>query len=360
MDRMSTPTELSPLAQRLLLYRFAIVEFQPGTWLPRYRWGLPFLQQLQAQGAWAKVLEEASPFNLLGLVPVASPSLAALLRVRQRQPDRPLILCRPLFAPPPQISRLRQLVRPAHQVTRVLDPQDPFLPLRWSASLPNQVGHRLNAWFEEHPYQKLARIMRRRNPHSRFDYREDGHLLEQLNLFAEAQPLTVPRTLQDELLSLEWSLRAQLGTPTHCRLIFASNRERLEWFRRDCLRSLPLRFRCIDYPHLPETHDPLPYLVLIHDPSVRMRKLPESLPIFHLDGFSLDLWYRAARVSSGPPGWLNTSPVETAQYRTREGLFRFANHQRGWFSHGGGPSQTTGETAFRRHLELQRLLYQRG
>ncbi len=352
--------ELNPLLQRLLLYRFALVEFQPGTRLPRYRWGLPYLQQLQAHGAWATVLEEAAPFNPLGLVPVASPSLAALIQVRRRQPDRPLILCRPLFAPLPRSARMRALVRTVHQVARVLDPDDPFLPLRWSAPLPDQAGQFLSAWFDDHPYQKLAQLMRRRNPHSRFDFREDGHLLEQLNLFAEAQPMIVPRAIHDELHALERCVRTQLATPARCRLVFASKEERLDWFRRDCLRSLPLRYRCLDFPSLPEPRDPLPYLVLVHDARVRMRLLPAGMPMFHLDGFSQDLRYRVARTCQGRPGWLNESAGATAVYAVREGLFRFVQESRGWFCHRGGPAPRADEAAFQRHLHLQRLLFLRG
>ena len=350
---------LDPLAQRLLLYRFASVHLQPEARIEPLRWGLPYLQRLAgASGHWQHVFDGCLPFRELGEEPVISPSLSALLAVRKRQPRRPLIHCIPAFAKQAQTHKLAQLPRRFHFLASLLDPRDATQPLLWAGEMPRRLETRLLAYSEAtHPLEKLRKWRQQANPHSLFTWQEDGQLLEQLGFGSSPFLLNRPPALVQSLASLELKFSGQIGRLQGTYYVFSSDWERLAWFQRDCLRLLPHRFRCLHYSEEPHPQDPFVHFVLVHDPQVLMRRVRPEWKVIHLEGDLRRFLFRACRQAQGPPRWQYLGEVSVdATYPTPEGLFRFRREPSGWFCLDGGTHGRDGSSAFSTRVLFNQIL----
>lgn len=339
---------LNPLQQRLLFYRFAVVEIEPQRAISPARWGLPYLQRLGDRAGWKRLLANCLPFRELGQEAVISPSLAALRAVRRCQPRRPLILCRAAFETMAMQSTLQPLIRRGHPLCKLMSREDATTSLHWLSEMPQPAGTEVNAYqsLKEHPLKQMRQHRLSINPASSYSYREDGMLLEQLALFSASKPVTKFEALLQLLAALERDYRHQLSRIRHHWYVFAQDRELLKWFRRDCLRLLPLRHRCLDHPNEPHPADPFTYYLLVHDPQVKLARLREGLPCLHLDGNPRKRLYRAIRQASGLPDWVSTrTPRISARYVTTRGVFRFQRRQAGWCCHNGGPEAEQDESS---------------
>lgn len=350
---------LTPVAQRLVLYRFAIVEVQPDHPIIPLGWGLPYLQALPTQRAWDRFLRFCAPFNALSQGPVISPSLAVLRKLRQHQPTRPLILVRPAHDTPVAPWLSRQLVRAYHPAASLTPADDAIDPLLWMTPCKPIPAFDMVAYHDKgaHPLIRLSGLMRKWNPQSSIYFREDGVPQEQLWLFANYHQRDVPPKLTANIHSWAHKLKTRLQALEIHHYVFAKDLERLNWFRRDVLRTLPPKFRCVDFPYQPDPRDPSIVFVCTRDAQIKLLNLA-PLPSIHLDGDPRTLAYREARMQQGRPHWLSRcAPVCTARYPAPEGVMRFQGDASGWRSFPGGPEVNDQSQAFHNRAEILRLLY---
>lgn len=355
LSRAVRPTRgarLNPLQQRLLLYRFAVLEVLGGDVLEPLGLGLPHLQQVKATAGWRRILTRCPPLNPLGSAPVVSPSLTALRRIRKTQPTRPLIWCRPAYLPS-ATTGARALIRPHHQLCVLLAKEDPLLPLRRHPPSPtsSQETTLLHAT-EIHPGQRLLQRRQRDNPGSLLYLREDGRVQEQWSLFQPIKQLAhhdLERAVSRHYQHFQQSIGGLCG----CHYVCAGEASRLAWFARDCLRVLPPRFRCVTPPFTPKSGDPFTYFILSHDPTLRLTRLNPAFPLLHLDGDADTRRYRAARQARGRPRWQCEEHAEvSAQIMFPEGVMRFVLKDGVWQSYRGG-EQATKDASYDLHCRLQ-------
>ena len=337
-DRDASHGHVSPILQRLLLYGFAYVQVDPEHSCGALAWrlaGLSFAGQNQKR-PWP--FFNGLAVNRADEAPLASSSLSVLKRARQLRPNRPLIYCQTPFeqwTPPNRLKRLLAWRRP---VTSVLHPEDPFRPLLFMGPVP-AGAKRLDAYrrFDEHPYRGLFSQAVARCPTSRFFVREDGSLAEQLDLFAPAPAWRPNADFEKRRDLFAACFRQQIVNIESGAYLFARDRDRLEWFRRDCVRCLSRRTVVWDFPAMPDRDDPLRHLMLVHDPLIRRGRLAPHYPSLHLDGDAQSIRYRQARFpSQATPGWQSLTQARAKASVILDGCaFRFEQLDDDWFSSTG-------------------------
>lgn len=351
---------LNPLQQRLFLYGFTYVQMDPFSPIDEDTWQIPGLQSLLEPRffhGWCGILRRCRPFSETAHQPVISPSLRGLLRLRQRSPLRPLILCQTAFEPVFPAAKLRHLARPNRQLGKLLDRNDPLHPLYWVGCRPRLLGREVRAWsgLERHPFEELLMRLVREHPQSQIWIQEDGRLLEQPSLFATHRKSPPTTSFRRQLAHFEGLFREQWAGFKGSAYVFSRSRARLAWFRRDCLRLLGTRICCWPFPCMPDPRDPLPHLILVRDQHVRLTRLERVLPCYFLDGEERRNLFRQYRVGNrkGPRWIAETEPRTAATHRTqgRELVFWLTEH--GWQSQSsGGSALAHKDELFAQHLEM--------
>ncbi|MDJ0836160.1 MAG: hypothetical protein QNK37_06550 [Acidobacteriota bacterium] len=355
---------LDPLRQRLLLYRFAVVQLDPHLILEPEDWQLNRLQYLPGpyeRHYWDQVLGRCESFRTLSNDPVISPSLSVLAKVRAERPDRPLIFCRTAFEPTVSRHSTHHLPRPADPVTGMLQSGDPWLPLyrvalREQAPLPHIKAYHPS---RPHPLARIHRAFQQYDPHALLTLREDGQSQAQSHLFY--RPVG-PFLLPGELMRLrhlhDHAFRKQLSDLRGRYYIFANKKEPLDWFRRDCKRLLPAHVFCWDYPEGPDPRDPLTHFILVPDAAIRFAVLNPKIHGFSLDGDGHRDLYRLVRWPAvGDPDWFSDGQAEArAEYRVRGEVLTFHRNGRGWFCQRSPEAARDKSVEFQQRLNALKLL----
>lgn len=333
---------LNPLKQRLFLYCFATVRISPREPLQPKLWGLANLQHLlhnRAVTEWEALLQACRPFQWRHQAPVISPSIRELCRLRAAQPRRPLILCRTLGEHFPKNIPLHKLARRNQTLCRMVDLRDPLHPLDWTpiflSTNPNLQW--LEAYNTEHGHPgTLAMALLRKNiSHGFVDITEDGAFVIQENLFRQDPVVSLDDLFGVQRQALGQALQEALRRfPGHSYV--TASMERLQWFRRDCLRYGGPFVQCLDYPQHPHPKDPQTTFILINNQQMRFARL-EARPLLCADHVLRLCDYRAARLPArSPPQWVERrQPLGQACLRLEGRDLQFIKTSSGWWSRAG-------------------------
>lgn len=335
---------MSPLEQRLRLYRFAYVQIDPTCPFetPWLREAPQWVGPESRRTLWSQVLGSLPTVNFLASGPVVAPSPVLLAHVRRRQPDRPLILCQTPFEPVYAPSRLRSLIRVNHWIPSVLWRGDATDLLFWGrspeAARTKQLSIFLN--IRAHPlralWHLLAQQVERWVLFDRFFLREDGHIEEQLPLFG--RPSRISQNPADGVqLRYDAAFKAAIEASLRRTYVFSSASESLAWFARDVVRLLPSSAHVRSFPHHPDPSDPQTFFVTVRDSAIRFARLDGLYAQIHLDWNTRSVAFRRYRMKAeGCTRWRCLRATRAVEFLDIEGQ-RWCFHltERGWQSHLG-------------------------
>lgn len=327
---------LNPLQQKLFLYGLAVVQVEPTVNIHPETWGTPDLQAVQCSGKnWSRLLRYCAPFSPHCEFTVLSPSLTKLSQIRTRQPTRPLIYCQTAFEPLPTPKKLRPLLKRIPLLAQALQPSDPFTPLYWSQPhLGKLIGHLSTMYSITHPQQELLISFQKQHPNSKFFLQANGEIAEQQYLFEKPPALHIPDEYQKKRKILDQYFRGQVQLFKKPLYVFAKDKDRLNWFQRDCLRLLshPIFFWRIPPTSLPENSSR--HIILIHDPDIKFQHLLCGPTPLHLDGNNQTIRYRNYRMGlKAPIEWVQPfTPKAKATLQIKGRQLSFCFTGKGWLS----------------------------
>ena len=323
-----------PLHQKLAIYDFAILEWEPLSQPQTMPEPLPQWFQSGSSQAWLFLKSRLPDYRPYSPNPVISPSLKALSRLRQVDPVRPLIWLRTPFERPPTVAMIRKLVHRDHPLAAALHERDLVEPLRLLSDRPRAHQILLRTGETIHPYRALQRLAGHYNPQTQLIIREDGRLLEQTHLSSPYQPWSLTKNQIQRMEAFDHQLGAILAQAPRGAYVCAQDPQDLAWFERDLIRLFGSR-AIIRHNHQPtDNRDPLPCWMLISDTALRFQRLESGRPIVHLNGTPRLQQYRTQRY--GPTGEVRLCEQRTilaaAVTSIKGKRFNLIKTNRGWES----------------------------
>ncbi|CAM2067836.1 hypothetical protein SCOR_20825 [Sulfidibacter corallicola] len=325
---------MNPLDMRLALHRFAWVQLDVRVPLFPWDWGLDAFEVVmpsRSAPSWLSVLKRCRDVRPGSHRPVIGIDLKDLNRIRIREPSRPLVFLQTPFERAPPIRALRRLAGPS-PFPGLCWEGDGLQPLYWLPARPTKIGDCLEAYrgMSVHPAARMKARLQATASNVTCWYGEAGELWVQPSLLSPWNLLRVD-DLRENRQTLARRFRDELGDFEGAAWVLAASNDRLAWFRRDCLRVLGPRFRCVAFPDLPDPRDRQPHFVMATDARIRFADL-RRFPILHADGDAARRRYRHARaVALGPGKWIALSePRRWGRVRWNRCILTLWSTPRGW------------------------------
>lgn len=334
--------------------------------LPRQAFELKNLQALLPAGiaiSWRHLLKHQGPFQTRASSPVISPSRQALLAVRARAKERPLILCQTVWDPPLTPQKMFPLIRKGHPLVDKISARDPYLPVRWcvSGDLERRGWSDVSLDYDQHPLRTRWLNLKKSHLADAVMRSEEGRIMMQMQLFRDdCDHLGSLRPL--DTVAFDQAFRNALPG-TGRALVVATTRERLCWFQCDVLRVSGSRAPCLFAGREADNLGGLRRgFLLATDSWLRFRMMDPNLQLVHLDLNSDRARFRRYRLlPESEPGFRSPWPrAPKARLLLDQAWFTFERGSAGWVSQLGPTTayqDATGDLLahLRNQLHLERL-----